>query len=248
MLSTHQHYGLMNLAAPTVGGYSVLCRQGQKGCDSPYAPQEASYEAVMLRADFHKFGLGLETLIKQHNKHKSVDSVLSQLSVDLKGKFRLIEDIMKNAADQANWEEILYLVGDQLGKIGSKLGPNKLNPEGLAEDFEIAGDLFGQFVDKHKVEFNYPIVQTAFQVWRADIAATFGSVSAVLSTVQPKLANINILHLVALNDSLGRSMALALSVPPPILMNLENVQTLNLKAIKPKNKKHSKKALKVLLI
>ena len=78
--------------------------------------------------------------------------------MDLKGKFRLIEDIMKNAADQTNWQEILYIVGDQFGAVGRKLQPNNFNPNGIAHDFEVAGDLFGQFIDQHKVEFNYPHV------------------------------------------------------------------------------------------
>ena len=239
MLSTqqHNHFGLINLAAPTVGGFSVLCRQGDPGCDSPYATEPASYEAVMLRADFHKFGLGIQTLLRQHNQHASITEIMGQLAADMKGKFRLIEDIMKNAADQAAWEECLYLIGDQFGKIGGKLGPKESNIEGLADDFEIVGDLFGQFIDKHKVEFNYPNVQVSFQVWRADIAATFGSISAVLTAAQPNLANQNLGHLVALNDALISSMAMALSVPPPILMNLENIQTINLNAIMPHRKR-----------
>ena len=65
---------------------------------------------------------------------------------------------MKNAADQAAWEEILYLCGDQLDKVGRKLGPADINPDGIADDFEIAGDIFGQFIDEHKVEFHYPHV------------------------------------------------------------------------------------------
>ena len=250
MLSTqqHNHFGLVNLAAPTVGGFSVLCRNGDPGCDSPYASGTASYEAVMLRADFSKFGAGLETLLKQHIKHKSIADIIKQLAADLKGKFRLIEDIMKNSADQVAWEEPLYLLGEQFGKIGDKLGPKKINPKGLADDFEIAGDIFGQFVDMHKVEFNYPNVQLLFQVWRADIVATFGSVSAVLTAAQPKLVNQNLGHLVALNDALIRSMSMALSVPPPVLMNLENVKTINLNTIMPHKKRSAKKALKILLI
>ena len=82
------------------------------------------------------------------------------------------------------------------------------------------------------------------------MAATFGSVSAVLMTNQPKLVNQNIGHLVALNDSLVRSMAMALSVPKPILMNLENVESMNLGAtlFQHPKKRSSKKGLKVLLI
>ena len=45
----------------------------------------------------------------------------------------------------AQWEEILYLVGEQFGSIGRKLGPNEINYVGLDKDFEIAGDLFAQF-------------------------------------------------------------------------------------------------------
>ena len=71
----------------------------------------------------------------------------------------MISDIMKNAADQAAWEEILYLCGDQLDKVGRKLGPGSMfNAEGIADEFEIAGDIFGQFIDEHKVEFHYPHV------------------------------------------------------------------------------------------
>ena len=142
-----------------MGGFSILCRQPDPGCDNPYADKPESYEAAMLRSGFHKFGLGLQTILKQHKDHKAVSSVIDQLAKDLRGKFRLISDIMKNAADQAAWEEMLYLVGEQFDSIGRKLGPKEINPVGLADDFEIAGDLFGQFVDKHKVEFNYPNVQ-----------------------------------------------------------------------------------------
>ena len=126
----------------------------------------------MLRSDFHKFGLGLETLISQHADHKSVEAIISQLSKDLRGKYRIIADIMKNAADQVAWEEILYLVGDQFDKIGRKLGQKNLSStkiKGIADDFELAGDLFGQFADQNKVEFNYPSVQQKFVDWRADI-------------------------------------------------------------------------------
>tara|TARA_B110000305_G_C19161193_1_gene502663 strand:+ start:413 stop:631 length:219 start_codon:yes stop_codon:yes gene_type:complete len=72
---------------------------------------------------------------------------------------------MKNAADQTAWNEILYLVGDQFDKIGRKLAQKDLssqNIKGLAEMFEVAGDLFGQFADQNKVEFNYPSVQQKF--------------------------------------------------------------------------------------
>ena len=224
-----------------MGGFSILCRQPDPGCDNPYAKKPESYEAAMLRSGFHKFGLGLSTILKQHSDHKAVSGIISQLATDLRGKFRIIADIMKNAADQAQWEEILYLVGEQFGSIGRKLGPNEINYVGLDKDFEIAGDLFAQFVDEHKVEFHYPSVQEKFEVWRADIAATFGSVSAVLTTIQPKLANGNIGHLAATHDAMVRSMILALSVPPPKLMNLNNVQIMNLNSM---NKPHKKSASK----
>ena len=223
-----------------MGGYSILCRQPDPGCDSPYAKKPESYEGAMLRSGFHKFGLGLSTILKQHKDHKAVAGVIKQLATDLRGKFRIISDIMKNAADQAAWEEILYLVGEQFDTIGRKLGPNEINPKGLAEDFEIAGDLFAQFVDEHKVEFNYPNVQKNFQVWRADIAATFGSVSAVLTTVQPKLVNGNIGHLVATHDAMVKSMILTLSVPNSLLMNLNDVQVMNLDSIE-REREHQRK-------
>lgn len=72
---------------------------------------------------------------------------------------------MKNAADQTAWTEILYLVGDQFDKIGRKLAQKDLssqNIKGLADMFEVAGDLFGQFADQNKIEFNYPSVQYKF--------------------------------------------------------------------------------------
>ena len=94
----------------------------------------------MMRADFYKFGLGLETLLKQHYKHASISNVIGDLAADLRGKYRFIPDILKNAADQIAWEEILYLTAEQFEKIGRKLGPKKIRPEGLAKDFEIAGD------------------------------------------------------------------------------------------------------------
>ena len=79
--------------------------------------------------------------------------------------------------DQFGWESILYLVGDQFAKIGRKLGPANLKPQGLEKDFELAGDLFGQFIDQHKVEFEYPHNQIKFEVARADITAKFGAIS-----------------------------------------------------------------------
>jgi hypothetical protein len=62
-----------------------------------------------------------------------------------------------------------------------------------------------------------------------------------LTTIQPKLANGNIGHLAATHDAMVRSMILALSVPPPKLMNLNNIQTMNLNSM---NKPHKKSASK----
>ena len=158
MLSTlnlKQEIEAQNLAVK-VARFNTLCRKPEKGCSNPYTSEAMSYQAGILRADFFKFGLGLETLLKQHYKHASISNVISNLAADLRGKYRLIASIMKNASDQIAWEEILYLLAEQFEKIGRKLGPKKIRPEGLAKDFEIAGDLFGQFIDEHRVEFNYP--------------------------------------------------------------------------------------------
>ena len=182
---------LQNLATVKVARFDTLCRKGDKNCKMPYTSEKLSYQAGMMRADFFKFGLGLETLLKQHYKHASIDNVIANLAADLRGKYRLISDIMKNASDQTAWEEILYLVAEQFEKIGRKLGPKKIRPEGLAKDFEIAGDLFGQFIDEHRVEFNYPQNQVKFTTWRLDITSTFGAVDRVLTLTQPHLNNVN---------------------------------------------------------
>ena len=68
MLTTHNNFGLVNLnvAAETYGGFSVLCRDGEPGCENPYTKNPISYESVMLRADFAKLGQALETILRQH--------------------------------------------------------------------------------------------------------------------------------------------------------------------------------------
>ena len=53
----------------------------------------------MLRSDFARFGLGLETLLKTHIYHKAVKGPVGNLALDLRGKYRVIEAIMKNAGD-----------------------------------------------------------------------------------------------------------------------------------------------------
>ena len=83
---------------------------------------------------------------------------MKNLAADLRGKYRMISVSFKNLSDQIAWSEILYAIAEQFEKIGRKLGPKTIRPEGLAKDFEIAGDLFGQFIDEDRVEFNYPSV------------------------------------------------------------------------------------------
>ena len=243
--------------AVKVARFNTLCRKPEKGCTNPYTSEKLSYQAGILRADFFKFGLGLETLLKQHYKHKSIDNVIANLAADLRGKYRLISSIMKNASDQTAWEEILYLVAEQFEKIGRKLGPKKIRPDGLAKDFEIAGDLFGQFIDEHRVEFNYPQNQVKFTTWRLDITSTFGAVSRVLTQTQPHVNNPNFGHLVGVHLQLYTGMKLALASPtPPVLMNLDSDleievpsddederESLELWKIQPKI---SKKSLKVM--
>ena len=67
------NFALVNLKKenelPTMGGFNVLCRQPDPGCDFPYAKRPESYEGAMLRSGFHKFGLGLQTILKQHKDH-----------------------------------------------------------------------------------------------------------------------------------------------------------------------------------
>ena len=72
---------------------------------------------------------------------------MATLSVNLRGKLRLMDVIMRNAADQQKWAPILYLVAGQLQIIGDKLGPEGIKPDGIAFEYEKLGDLFGQFVD-----------------------------------------------------------------------------------------------------
>ena len=55
-----------------VARFNTLCRKPEKGCSNPYTSERLSYQAGILRADFFKFGLGLETLLKQHYKHASI--------------------------------------------------------------------------------------------------------------------------------------------------------------------------------
>ena len=213
---------LQNLGSVRVARFDTLCRKTDKDCDKPYTSEPLSYQAGMLRADFFKFGLGLETLLKQHYKHASIDNVIADLAADLRGKYRLISDIMKNASDQIAWEEILYLIAEQFEKIGRKLGPKKLRPAGLAKDFEIAGDLIGQFIDEHRVEFNYPQNQVKFTTWRLDITSTFGAIDRVLTLTQPHLNNVNFGHIVGVHFALTNSIKLALASPTvPVLMNLD---------------------------
>ena len=80
MLSNVQQFGLVNLKdadlqnlrAVRVATYDTLCRKTDKNCKEPYTSERLSYQAGMMRADFFKFGLGLETLLKQHYKHASI--------------------------------------------------------------------------------------------------------------------------------------------------------------------------------
>ena len=87
---------------------------------------------------------------------------------------------MRNAGDQNGWTTLLNIIADQIATIGSKLGPNEIHPDGLALDYEVLGDLFAQFIDHHKKEFAYGVVQTKFEVFKADIEATFSTLDDLL--------------------------------------------------------------------
>ena len=109
-----------------IGGYDVLCRKDDGNCDNAYAKKPMSYEVTMLTSDFKRFGLALETLIKQHNDQASIKGIMEKLANTLRGKYRLISTAFKNMGDQFGWEEILYLVSDQFAVIGRKLGPREI--------------------------------------------------------------------------------------------------------------------------
>ena len=162
----------MNVGQINVGGFDVFCRQPTPGCKA-YTDKPMSYQGSMLRSDFARFGLGLETLLKSHLDQVAIDGIMQTLATDLRGKYRLMEVIMRNAGDQNKWTVLLNIIGDQIATIGNKLGPEEIKPDGLALDYEILGDLFAQFIDHHKKEFAYGAVQTKFKVFRADIGATF---------------------------------------------------------------------------
>ena len=53
----------------------------------------------MLRSDFARFGLGLETLLKSHNDHAAITGIMQTFAMELTGKYRLIEAIVRNAGD-----------------------------------------------------------------------------------------------------------------------------------------------------
>ena len=210
----------MNVGQINVGGYDVFCRKPTPGCDS-YTNKPMSYQGTMLRSDFARFGLGLETILKSHMDHTAIDSVMGALSTDLRGKYRLMEVIMRNAGDQNNWQTLLNIIADQIATIGTKLGPDGIKPDGLALDYDILGDLFAQFIDQHKVQFAYGTVQTKFKVWKADISSTFQTVDDVLSAHEKLLADPNFKHLSGLHKELTGSIKKALA-SPILMMNLED--------------------------
>mgnify|MGYP006109383647 CR=1 FL=1 len=58
-----------------------------------------SYEAAMLKSDFARFGLGLEVLLRTHGLHSPIANEMATLSVNLRGKYRLMDVIMRNSGD-----------------------------------------------------------------------------------------------------------------------------------------------------
>ena len=52
----------------------------------------------------------------------------------------------------------MNVIADQVQTIGTKLGPDGIHPDGLALNYEILGDLWGQFIDEHYKEFAYGVV------------------------------------------------------------------------------------------
>ena len=53
----------------------------------------------MIRSDFARFGLGLETLLKSHLDQSAIDGEMASLSTEMRGKYRFMEVIMRNAGD-----------------------------------------------------------------------------------------------------------------------------------------------------
>ena len=198
-----------------------------------------SYQAAMLRSDFSRFGLGLETILRSHMDHTAIDREMGDLSTDLRGKYRLMEVIFRNAGDQNKWQKILSVVADQIAIIGTKLGPEGIKPDGLAMDYEILGDLFAQFIDEHKSEFAYDPVQKKFKVFKADIDATFATVDELLKSQKKLLADPNFEHLSKTHADLTSSIKKALA-SPVLLMNLDEDHDHKIK--------RSKKNLQVLII
>ena len=155
---------------------------------------------------------------------------MATLSVSLRGKLRLMEVIMRNAADQLRWAPILDQVARQLQVIGDKLGPEGIKPDGLAFEYEKLGDLFGQFIDQHRVEFAYEKVQKKFEVWKGDIDATFEAFSKDLEEQQKAFTDPNFEDLSKVHERLVDSMKKALASPVK-LMNLQQnkkIQTIYL--------------------
>lgn len=53
----------------------------------------------MLKSDFARFGLGLEVLLRTHGLHSPIANEMATLSVNLRGKYRLMDVIMRNSGD-----------------------------------------------------------------------------------------------------------------------------------------------------
>ena len=82
MLSTQKHdwFQFQPTNLEQLGGFDVLCRPDDGNCDNAYAKKPLSYEVTMLKSDFKRFGLALETLIKQHNDQASVKGIMEDLA------------------------------------------------------------------------------------------------------------------------------------------------------------------------
>lgn len=200
----------------------------------------------MLKSDFARFGLGLEVLLRTHGLHSPIASEMATLSTNLRGKYRLMDVIMRNSGDQNKWAPILYLVADQFQKIGNMLGPEKIETEGLAFEYEKLGDLLGQFVDQHKVEFAYEKVQTKFKVWKNDIDATFQALEDELKAQEKQISDPNFTDLAGIHEQLTKSFKNTLASPVK-LMNLQFHNHRSQLGHQKKGKRNSKKAMLLLI-
>ena len=79
---------------------------------------------------------------------KDVENLLKELKM----KFRKLDTELRNEGELSGMEPILNVIGDQVLRIGNRFDP-KIRNKGIDDiqtEFQILGDLFGQFIDENK--------------------------------------------------------------------------------------------------